>query len=77
MIAREIAGDSCFNNSVNFSFSRVLDEYILITTFFERRAREISSSRTGSIGAAVSRIVRGLIESPVKVQTASGGLRVT
>ena len=76
MISREIAADARFPNGVNISFSRMLDRHTLATAFFERGAGETFSSGTGSIGAAVSAIVRGFTESPVTVQTASGGLRV-
>lgn len=63
-----------FPNRSNVSFVRILDRHTIDVLFYERGAGETRSSGTGSTGAAVSAIERGLVESPVKVLTPAGPL---
>jgi len=44
--------------------------------FFERGAGETRSSGTGSTGAAISAILRGMVESPVEIRTPAGTLHL-
>ncbi len=63
-----------FPRRTNVSFVRVLDGHTIQARFWERGAGETVSSGTGSMGAAVASILRGLTRSPVRVVTAGGGL---
>jgi diaminopimelate epimerase len=65
-----------FPNRTNVSFVRVLDRHTLDVRFFERGAGETMSSGTGSTGAAAAAVARGLVESPVTVQTPAGPLKL-
>jgi diaminopimelate epimerase len=69
-----IERDSRFPNRTNVSFVRVVDRHTLEVRFFERGAGETMSSGTGSTGAAAAAVARGLVESPVQVQTPAGPL---
>ncbi|MGA2149632.1 MAG: hypothetical protein ABSH49_32280, partial [Bryobacteraceae bacterium] len=44
--------------------------------FWERGAGETMSSGTGSTGAAVAAVARGLAQSPVVVKTPAGPIRL-
>jgi len=72
--AADLEGHPHFPNRTNVSFVRVVDRHRIEARFYERGAGETLSSGTGSMGAAVAAIVRGVAESPVRVQTAAGGL---
>jgi diaminopimelate epimerase len=61
-----------FPNRTNVSFVRVLDEHAIDVRFFERGVGETNSSGTGSTGAAAAAILRGLVKSPVRVDTPAG-----
>lgn len=74
--AAEIENHPHFPNRTNVSFVRVLDEHSLEARFFERGAGETLSSGTGSMGAAVAAVLRGVASSPVRVMTAAGPLDV-
>jgi diaminopimelate epimerase len=63
-----------FPNRSNISFVRILDRHTIDVLFYERGAGETRSSGTGSTGAGVSAILRGLVESPVQVLTPAGPL---
>ena len=63
-----------FPNRTNVSFVKVIDRHTLDVRFFERGAGETMSSGTGSTGAVAAAIARGLVESPVRVQTPAGPL---
>lgn len=58
----------------NVSFVRVVDRNSVDVRFWERGAGETMSSGTGSTGAAFAAIIRGLVESPVRVTTPAGAL---
>ncbi len=63
-----------FPNRTNVSFIRIVGEHAIEVRFFERGAGETMSSGTGSTGAAVTAIARGLAISPVTVMTPAGNL---
>lgn len=63
-----------FPNRTNVSFVRVLDRHTLDVRFFERGAGFTMSSGTGSTGAVAAAMARGLVESPVTVETLAGPL---
>ena len=65
-----------FPNRTNVSFVRILDGHTIEARFFERGAGVTMSSGTGSTGAAAAARARGLVESPVCVQTPAGPLHL-
>ncbi|HLK46941.1 MAG TPA: diaminopimelate epimerase, partial [Bryobacteraceae bacterium] len=71
-IAAEIEGHTQFPKRTNVSFVRVVDSHTVEARFFERGAGVTLSSGTGSTGAAVASILRGLAASPVTVLTPAG-----
>jgi diaminopimelate epimerase len=68
--------DPRFPNRTNVSFFRALDRHTVEVRFWERGAGETNSSGTGSTGAAMAAIARGLAESPVTVRTVAGPLEI-
>ena len=66
--------DLRFPKRTNVSFVRGLDSHNIETLFYERGAGETRSSGTGSTGAAVAAILRGVAASPVIVHTPAGPL---
>jgi diaminopimelate epimerase len=68
--------DPRFPNRTNVSFVRPIDRNTIEVRFWERGAGETNSSGTGSTGAALAAVSRGVAESPVKVQTPAGPLSV-
>lgn len=65
-----------FPNRTNVSFIRVVDEHTLDVTFWERGAGETMSSGTGSTGAALAAIGRGVARSPVRILTPAGPMEL-
>jgi len=65
-----------FPNRSNVSFLRAVDRHTIEVRFWERGAGETNSSGTGSSGAAVAAVARGLAEDPVTVLTPAGPLSV-
>ncbi len=63
-----------FPNRTNVSFVKILDRHTIEARFYERGAGETLSSGTGSMGAAVAAIARGMAQSPVRVITPAGPL---
>ena len=63
-----------FPKRTNVSFIQVRDRHTIDVRFFERGAGETMSSGTGSTGAAIASILRGLVESPVRIETPAGPL---
>ncbi len=53
----------------NVSFFEKVGDRAIDVRFWERGAHHTLSSGTGSVGAAVAAILRGMVESPVTVQT--------
>ncbi len=75
-IGAELEGHPRFPRRSNISFFRVVDPHTIEARFFERGAGATQSSGTGSTGAAAAAILRGLVTSPVTVQTEAGDLRL-
>jgi diaminopimelate epimerase len=70
----EIERHPHFPNRTNVSFVRLVDRHTIDVRFYERGAGETMSSGTGSTGAMVAAVARGLVESPVEVLTPAGPL---
>jgi diaminopimelate epimerase len=51
-----------------------VDEHTIDVRFFERGAGQTMSSGTGSTGAAVMAVARGMAKSPLQVLTPAGPL---
>ena len=75
-LGAEIEAHAHFPKHTNVSFIRVLDQHAIEVRFFERGVGETLSSGTGSTGAAVAAILRGQVESPVRIQTPAGDLHL-
>jgi diaminopimelate epimerase len=71
-----IESDPRFPNRTNVSFVRPVDRHTIDVRFWERGAGETNSSGTGSTGAAMAALARGLAESPVTVLTPAGILEM-
>ncbi len=61
-----------FPRRTNVSFLKPVDAHTIEVRFYERGAGETMSSGTGSTGAAVTAVVRGMARSPVRVLTPAG-----
>ncbi len=72
--AARAEADPRFPQRTNVSFVQVMDEHNIRTMFFERGAGETRSSGTGSTGAALASILRGLAKSPVIIHASAGEL---
>ena len=70
----ETEGHKRFPKRTNVSFVQPVDEHRIEVRFYERGAGETMSSGTGSTGAMVTAIARGLAKSPVTVVTPAGDL---
>jgi diaminopimelate epimerase len=75
-VGAAIERDGRFPNRTNVSFIRPVDRHTIDVRFWERGAGETKSSGTGSSGAAVAAVARGLAEDPVVVLTPAGPLKV-
>lgn len=75
-IGAELERHPRFPNRSNISFVRPIDRHSIAARFFERGAGATMSSGTGSTGAAVAAIHRGLAASPVTILTEAGPLRL-
>jgi diaminopimelate epimerase len=73
-VGAEIERHPHFPNRTNVSFVRAVDEHTIDVRFYERGAGETLSSGTGSTGAAVMAVLRGMAKSPVRVLTPAGGM---
>ncbi len=71
-----IEGHPLFPKRVNAGFMQVVDRHHVRLRVFERGAGETLSCGTGACAAAVSGILRGLLESPVTVSTRGGDLSI-
>jgi diaminopimelate epimerase len=65
-----------FPNRVNAGFLQVVDRHHAKLRVFERGAGETLACGTGACAAVVAGIRRGLLDSPVKVQTHGGELSI-
>jgi diaminopimelate epimerase len=65
-----------FPKRVNAGFMQVLDRCHIRLRVFERGAGETLACGTGACAAVVAGIRRGLLDSPVKVETRGGELTI-
>ena len=65
-----------FPNRVNAGYMQVLDRQAIRLRVFERGAGETLACGTGACAAVVSGIGRGLLDSPVNVETRGGRLTI-
>jgi diaminopimelate epimerase len=65
-----------FPNRVNAGYMQVLERHALKLRVWERGAGETLACGTGACAAAVAGIARGLLDSPVRVQTRGGALTI-
>ena len=70
----EIESHPHFPNRTNVSFLLPVDGHRIDVRFYDRGAGETMSSGTGSTGAAVAAVSRGMVESPVEVMTPAGSM---
>ena len=66
-----------FPNRVNAGYLQVRDRHRIALRVWERGAGETLACGTGACAAAVSGILRGLLDSPVSVEARGGTLTVS
>jgi diaminopimelate epimerase len=66
-----------FPNRVNAGYMQVLDRHRIALRVWERGAGETLSCGTGACAAVVAGIARGLLGSPVRVDTRGGALTIS
>ena len=66
-----------FANRVNAGYMQILDRHQIALRVWERGAGETLSCGTGACAAVVAGIARGLLDSPVRVQTRGGALTIS
>lgn len=66
-----------FPNRVNAGYMQIVDRNTIRLRVYERGAGETLACGTGACAAVVSGIVRGLLDSPVAVETRGGRLTIT
>ena len=72
----EIERHPHFPNRTNVSFVKPVDAHAIEVRFWERGAGETMSSGTGSTGAAVAAVARGMAQSQLRVLTPAGPLEI-
>ena len=75
-IGAAIEGHPFFPRRTNVEFVRVLGPDAIEVLFWERGVGETLASGTGSAGAAVAAMLKGLVNRSVTVRTAIGSLKV-
>ena len=65
-----------FPSRVNAGYMQVIDRHDIALRVWERGAGETLSCGTGACAAVVAGITRGLLDSPVRVQTRGGTLTI-
>jgi diaminopimelate epimerase len=65
-----------FPQRVNAGFMQVLDRHAIRLRVYERGSGETLACGTGACAAVVSGILRGLLDSPVRVDTRGGTLSI-
>jgi diaminopimelate epimerase len=65
-----------FPQRVNAGFMQVLDRHAIRLRVYERGAGETLACGTGACAAVVAGIARGLLDSPVRVETRGGELNI-
>jgi len=71
-----IEGHPRFPRRVNAGFMQILGRHAIRLRVYERGAGETLACGTGACAAAVAGIRRGLLDSPVRVSTRGGDLRI-
>jgi diaminopimelate epimerase len=66
-----------FPKGVNAGYAQVLDRHGIALRVWERGAGETLACGTGACAAVVAGIARGVLDSPVRVETRGGALTVT
>ena len=66
-----------FPSRVNAGYMQVLDRHRIALRVWERGAGETLSCGTGACAAVVAGIGRGLLDSPVRVETRGGTLTIS
>ncbi|HEX6268074.1 MAG TPA: diaminopimelate epimerase [Burkholderiales bacterium] len=66
-----------FPGRVNAGYMQVIDRHRIALRVWERGAGETLSCGTGACAAVVSGILRGLLDSPVRVDTRGGALTIS
>lgn len=72
----QIENHARFPQRVNAGFMQVVDRRTIRLRVYERGAGETLACGTGACAAVVSGIRRGLLDSPVRVQTRGGDLNI-
>ena len=65
-----------FPQRVNAGFMQILDRHAIRLRVYERGAGETLACGTGACAAVVAGIARGLLDSPVRVETRGGELNI-
>jgi diaminopimelate epimerase len=65
-----------FPRRVNAGFMEVVDRHAIRLRVYERGAGETLACGTGACAAVVAGILRGLLDSPVRVETRGGMLSI-
>jgi diaminopimelate epimerase len=66
-----------FPQGVNAGYCQVIDRHRIALRVWERGAGETLACGTGACAASVSGIARGLLDSPVRVETRGGALTIS
>jgi diaminopimelate epimerase len=66
-----------FPNRVNAGYAQILERHGIALRVWERGAGETLACGTGACAAVVAGIARGVLDSPVRVETRGGTLTVT
>ena len=72
----KIVAHSAFPAQVNAGFMQIMDRHTIALRVFERGAGETLACGTGACAAVVAGMVRGLLDSPVRVETRGGALSI-
>lgn len=75
-LGREVESLPRFPGRTNVSFVKVIGEGAIDVRFWERGAGETLSSGTGSTGAGVAAILTARCESPLRIATTAGEMRL-
>ncbi|AFZ82959.1 hypothetical protein CKCE_0536 [Candidatus Kinetoplastibacterium crithidii (ex Angomonas deanei ATCC 30255)] len=76
IIGPVIESHNRFPNKVNVGFMQIKDSNHILLRVYERGAGETLACGTGACAAVVSGIRRGLLHSPVNVQTKGGSISI-
>jgi diaminopimelate epimerase len=72
----QIEANSAFPQRVNAGYMQILDTHAIRLRVYERGVGETLACGTGACAAVVSGIRRGLLLSPVRVETRGGNLEI-